>query len=116
MSMSQHYWELIGAIGAGVATTVIGPTIFEFIKHRFIDKYIGKKKVNDPDPIKENLKEHMIIDDDLSDLREKATADRVWIMQFHNGGHFLQFHKSLQKFSITHEDCSPGVSSVSFLL
>ena len=39
-------------------------------------------------------------------------ADRIWISQFHNGGHFLHTNKSIQKFSITYEDVKPGVSSI----
>ena len=34
---------------------------------------------------------------------EELKCDRVWISQFHNGGHFYPTGKSIQKFSIFYE-------------
>lgn len=108
--MTQGYWEMLGAVSAAITTTVIGPTIFEFIKSKFI------KPKKEPDSVRENIKGNLIIDENLLLIRERIECDRIWIIQFHNGGHFLQFKKSIQKISTTHENTKPGVSSVMFLL
>jgi len=54
----------------------------------------------------------LVIFDEISEIRDMLDGDRIWISQFHNGGHFLHTNKSIQKFSITYEDVKPGVSSV----
>ena len=38
--------------------------------------------------------------------------DRVWITQFHNGGHFYPTGKSIAKFSVMYETVGTGVSSI----
>jgi len=39
-------------------------------------------------------------------------ADRVWITQFHNGGHFYPTGKSIAKFSIIYEVVGLGIHSI----
>ena len=43
---------------------------------------------------------------------EELSADRVWIAQFHNGGHFYPTGKSIQKFSIFYEKTAPNTPSI----
>lgn len=104
--MTQHLWELIGATSLAITTTVIGPTIFEHIKLKF---FTTKKEI---DMVRYDTEKNMIITEEIVTIREFLDADRIWVEQFHNGGHFLQSNKSIQKFSITYEDTKPGVSSV----
>jgi len=106
--MSGHAWEIIGTIGAAVTTSIIGPIVFEHIKRKLF-------KDNGNDIVKKDIYKNIVIVDDLGLIREELDGDRIWITQFHNGGHFLHTNKSIQKFSITYEDTKPGVSSVIYL-
>ena len=106
--MAGHAWEIIGTIGAAVTTSIIGPIIFEHIKRKFF-------KEKDGDIVKKDIDKNIVIIDDLASIREELDGDRIWITQFHNGGHFLHSNKSIQKFSITYEDTKPGVSSAIYL-
>ena len=39
---------------------------------------------------------------------QETKADRVFVTQFHNGGHFYPTNKSIAKFSIFYEHLTPG--------
>jgi len=54
---------------------------------------------------------HNNIHERLTELRVILDAGRTMIGQFHNGGHFID-GTSMRKFSITHESCALGVSSL----
>jgi len=43
---------------------------------------------------------------------DELGCDRIWIGQFHNGGHFFPTGKSIQKFSIFYEKLSPNTSGI----
>ena len=70
-----------------------------------------KRSKNDVQtPIKQKyLMAHNRIFESLTELRIKAEADRVSLIQFHNGG-ALSYGHSLKKWSITHESCSRGIT------
>jgi len=104
--MNVHVLEIIGTIGAAVTTSIIGPIIFEHFK---------RKLFKENDIVKKDIDKNIVIIEDLTSIREELDADRIWITQFHNGGHFLHSNKSIQKFSITYEDTKPGVSSAIYL-
>ena len=48
----------------------------------------------------------------IDQIREDYDADRVWITQFHNGGHFYPTGKSIAKFSVIYETVSVNTSSI----
>jgi hypothetical protein len=96
---------MLGAVIVAIISTIIGPTIMEYVKQKF-----RKKK---GDTIKKDLEKNLIIDQELRHISEELDADRVWITQFHNGGHFLLSNKSIQKFSITYEITKVGVAPAS---
>tara|TARA_Y100000034_G_C6726197_1_gene321446 strand:+ start:60 stop:728 length:669 start_codon:yes stop_codon:yes gene_type:complete len=52
---------------------------------------------------------HSQIHEFLTELRVKLNADRGLIIQFHNGGQFLD-GSSVKRFSLTHESCVVGTS------
>lgn len=87
-------------------TGVLGPIILLYVKNK-LEK--NKKK---PDMVKETLKVSEMVTSKIEHIREEFGADRVWITQFHNGGHFYPTGKSITKFSIMYESVSTGVSSV----
>jgi len=45
-------------------------------------------------------------------MMEILECDRIWIAQFHNGGHFYPTGKSIQKFSLFYEKVSPNTQSI----
>lgn len=77
-------------------TGVISPITVLLVKN-WLDK---RKK---PDMVTETLEVGELIYSKIEDLREEYNADRVWITQFHNGGHFYPTGKSIAKFSIIYE-------------
>jgi hypothetical protein len=92
-------------------TGICGPVLGIIIKH-YLDKRkeeLDKKKI---DPVKEAAKNHVVIDNKLDELIEKYDADRVWIAQFHNGGHFYPTGQSIQKFTIFYETVSLNTQSI----
>ena len=103
--MEQHTMELIGMVLVAVITALVGPAVLEYVK-------VKLSKSTSKDIVRDDIERNMVIFDEISEIRETLDADRIWVSQFHNGGHFLHTNKSIQKFSITYEDVKPGVSSI----
>lgn len=92
--------EIVGAVGIGVGIGVIGA-----IKKRNISlKWCSKKN-------KMFVDKHSHIHEMLTELRLVLRASRCLIFQFHNGGVFSD-GSSIKRFSVTHESCGNGVSSM----
>ena len=85
-------------------TGIVGPLLVLFIKNR-MDR--NKK----PDIVKEALQVGELIMSKIEHIKDEFHADRVWIMQFHNGGHFYPTGKSIAKFSFIYEVVSMGTNS-----
>jgi hypothetical protein len=90
-------------------TGVIGPVILLYLKSRF-------EKKKSPDMVKDALRVSELITSKIEHIREEFSADRVWISQFHNGGHFYPTGKSMAKFSIIYESVGTNVSSIQLTL
>ena len=86
-------------------TGIVGPLLILFLKNR-MDK--NKK----PDIVKEALQVGELIMSKIEHIKDEFHADRVWIMQFHNGGHFYPTGKSIAKFSFIYEVVSMGTNSI----
>jgi hypothetical protein len=95
-----------GLIGAFI-TGVISPILAATVKH-----YLDKRKLDKKDPVAESLKTNVLVDNKVNEILEEYNADRVWITQFHNGGHFYPTGKSMAKFSIIYESVSQNTNSV----
>jgi hypothetical protein len=52
---------------------------------------------------------HTKVHEHLTELRVRGDAARAQVMQFHNGGKFLD-GTAMKRFSLTHESCRTGVS------
>jgi len=100
----NHIMELLGAFLTGV----VGPILY-----LIISKHLQKEKNKKTDVVKDAIKNTMIVEDELEEIREEFNSDRAWISQFHNGGNFYPTGKSIQKFSIFHEIVKPGVKGIS---
>ena len=86
-------------------TGVLGPVSLLYIKH-----ILNKKKKTDI--VAEALEMGEVVSNKIEDIKNGIKADRVWVTQFHNGGHFYQTGKSITKFSVIYESVNLGVGSI----
>ena len=93
--------ELIVAIITAVTTSVVGPIAVHYVK------LLTEKK--NKDPLEGAIEANQLITDKLEQVQEMSSADRVWLLQFHNGGYFFPTGKSIQKFSMVYELNKQGV-------
>ena len=87
-------------------TAVIGPVVVEWVRAKL------KKQEVKTSPVKEAIDLNELVDGQLEQLMDELDCDRIWIGQFHNGGHFYPTGKSIQKFSIFYEKLSPEISAI----
>ena len=97
----EHWVEICIAFITGV----LGPILIIYTKN-----YLDKK--NKPDMVEEALKVSELVTNKIDEIREGLKADRVWVTQFHNGGHFYPTGKSITKFSVMYESVNTGVQSM----
>lgn len=91
---------------------IIGPIIVLTSKW-YLDNKLGKKKT---DMVTEALEVGELVTTKLDQIKEDFEADRVWLSQFHNGGHFYPTGKSIAKFSIFYETVTPSAPSLQLTL
>ena len=94
------------SIIAAFITGFAGPILVQVIR-----QYIEKRKEK-PDMLTDALETSEKVMDKLDHIKAEYEADRVWITQFHNGGHFYPTGKSIAKFSLIYETVNIGVGSV----
>jgi len=87
-------------------TAVIGPAVLEWVKAKL------KKEETKESPVKEAIDMNSMVDNQLEQLMDELGCDRIWIGQFHNGGHFYPTGKSIQKFSIFYEKLTPTTNPI----
>ena len=97
----EHWVEICIAFITGV----LGPILIIYTKN-----YLDKK--NKPDMVEEALQVSELVTNKIDEIREGLKADRVWVTQFHNGGHFYPTGKSITKFSVMYESVNTGVHSM----
>jgi len=97
--------ENIFSVIIAFITGVMGPVVLLILKSRL-------EKKNKPDMVTEALKVSELVQHKIEEIREGVKADRVWVTQFHNGGHFYPTGKSIAKFSVMYETVDTGVSSI----
>jgi len=86
-------------------TAVIGPIIVNWVK-------LKMEKPDKKTPMREALETSTLIDGQLEAIMDEIKCDRVWLAQFHNGGHFYPTGKSIQKFSFFYEKTSPNTPPI----
>jgi hypothetical protein len=89
---------------------IVVPILIVFIRAK-----IEAKKLSKNDKLESEIKVCNIVNNKLDILREEFKADRAWVMQFHNGGHYYPTGKSIQKFSMFYESVEPGCNSIKLL-
>ena len=93
-------------IAVAFLTGVAGPIIVMLVKN-----YIDKKNKKG-DMVKEAVEVGNLISAKIEHIKDEFSAERVWVSQFHNGGHFYPTGKSIAKFSIFYETVKAGVASI----
>jgi hypothetical protein len=99
---------LISTVLVALITTVIGPSVLEWVKSKIRKK---EKEEEKQSPVVEAIDVNEIIDNQLDQIMVELGCDRIWISQFHNGGHFYPTGKSIQKFSIFYEKMTPDTQA-----
>ena len=92
---------MLTTIAVALITAVLGPIAVAWAKNKFTPK----KKSN---MIAESIQSSSLVDSQLDTIIQEIGADRVFVLQFHNGGHFYPTNKSIAKFSIFYEHLTPG--------
>ena len=93
---------VVTTVMVALITAIIGPIIVNWAR-------LKMEKKSDKTPMREALDASSIIDAQLENILNELECDRVWISQFHNGGHFYPTGKSIQKFSIFYEKSTPNL-------
>jgi hypothetical protein len=93
---------MLTTILVALITAVIGPIIVNWVK-------LKMEKKSQVTPMREALEASTLVDNQLDTILSELDCDRVWLQQFHNGGHFYPTGKSIQKFSIFYEKATPDL-------
>jgi len=100
--------ESISPIVVAFITGVLGPVLIIIIRN-----WIEKKKTSaKPDMLADALRIGELVASKIDQIREEIKADRVWVTQFHNGGHFYPTGKSIAKFSVIYETVNTNTPSI----
>jgi hypothetical protein len=86
-------------------TGVVSPIIVQLTKYYISVLRTPAKKTE----ISKAIKYDDLITNKLDKIKDSFNADRVWILEFHNGNYTFS-GKGLQKFSVTYESVRPGVA------
>jgi len=92
---------LTAIIGSATALSVV-----------WYKNYLSRKINQKECKIHVQIKEDQELLDNLEEIRDKFNADRLTILQFHNGGEFYT-GKSMQKLSMTYEVAASGIQRMS---
>jgi hypothetical protein len=96
---------VITTIIVALITAVVGPIVVSWVKIKMEKKDIST-------PMRDALETSTLIDNQLEQVMGELECDRVWIAQFHNGGYFYPTGRSIQKFSIFYEKCTPETPNI----
>jgi hypothetical protein len=100
--------ESISPIVVAFITGVLGPVLIIIIRN-WIER---KKNSAKPDMLADALRIGELVTLKIDQIREDFKADRVWVTQFHNGGHFYPTGKSIAKFSVIYETVNTNTQSI----
>jgi hypothetical protein len=95
-------FAMFTTIIVALITAVVGPIIVSWVK-------LKMEKPDKNTPMREALEASTLVDNQLENILHELDCDRVWLQQFHNGGHFYPTGKSIQKFSIFYEKATPDL-------
>lgn len=89
-------------------TSIIVALISAGLIRSFLDK---RKESSSRKRLVQQIEKDQIVYYTIREIRRKYNSDRIFIMQFHNGGNFYT-ESPMQKVSITYERCSDGLERI----
>ena len=98
--------EHLTLIIVALITGLISPLTLQLMQYLMRRKNEKKKHTLNQN---EAIKKDELVTSKLKTLMEKYTCDRVWVAEFHNGGHTYS-GKSFQRFSTTYEVVGHGIA------
>ena len=96
---------MLTTIIVALITAVIGPLLMTWFKNKLETK--PTKKL-----LEEAIDLNELVSEQIEIIIDELEADRIWIAQFHNGGHFYPTGRSIQKFSIFYETITPNTEPI----
>lgn len=102
---SIDFWINIGAAIVGLIGGMLASVTY--LKNRIV--FWKKQEEIDAAITVDDIRRYGQVQEILTTIRNSCDADRVQILQFHNGGKFLD-GSSMKRMSVTHESCSYGVA------
>jgi len=99
------FWANVGAAVVGAVAGIFAS--ISYLKNRIL--FWKKQEEIDAAITVDDIRRYGQVQEILTTLRNHCGADRVQILQFHNGGKFLD-GSSMKRMSVTHESCGHGVA------
>ena len=99
--------EIIPTIITSVTSIIIAlitAGVFNMMKEK-------RAKQNSRNKLSQQIETDEIVHSTLREIRRKYNADRIYVIQFHNGGNFYT-SSAMQKASVTYERCSDGLERI----
>ena len=99
--------ELLPTVITSVTSIIIAlitAGFFNMLKDRWSKKTTRNK-------LSQQIEKDEIVHSTLREIRRKYNADRIYVIQFHNGGNFYT-SSAMQKASVTYERCSDGLERI----
>jgi len=100
--------ELLETLITAITSIVVALITAGFFKN-FLDR---KKENNSKKRLVKQIEKDELIHFTLREMRRKYHTDRIFIIQFHNGGVFYT-NSPMQKASVTYERASDGLERIS---
>jgi hypothetical protein len=100
--------EILEALITSITSITVALIAAGFFK-RFSDR---NKENNSKKKLVKQIEKDELVHFTLKEIRRKFHADRIYLIQFHNGGTFYT-NAPMQKASVTYERCSDGLERVS---
>lgn len=95
-----------------VVLTSVTSVIVALIAGGYFRKYQDKQKdKRSRSKLVEQIQKDELVHFSLREMRRKYNCDRLYVMQYHNGGNFYT-ESPMQKASITYERCSDGLERI----
>jgi thioredoxin-related protein len=103
---------VLGEILEALITSITSITV-ALIAAGFFKRFSDRNKENSSKKkLVKQIEKDELVHFTLKEIRRKFHADRIYLIQFHNGGTFYT-NAPMQKASVTYERCSDGLERVS---
>lgn len=100
----MEFYDYFVVFITSITSIVVALIGKDYFRKREKKRYTDKSK----EDLLEQIEKDEIVHLALRDVRRQFHADRIYVLQFHNGGNFYT-ESAMQKASITYERCSDGL-------